>query len=227
MIPFYTQVQNCPFSSWQSKIFEIYPKNSKVVLPIFRPFLLYIPPDGFPTRNQRNVCAAARSALQDTGRQRRINAARHMLFHTGASARRNNAAFHGMFRIGRMFLRPLLFSLSYFSIPGRLWQGQTGHIRFHDGQRPGTPEFLPVTESEESPLCLPGQTLARPARPYLNPSSFTYLLYTSCLSPYTVSRVPLSAWQCRPDLSDAKVCHRVLIVRTEIYFLQILPLCRA
>lgn len=31
MIPFYTQVQNCPFSSWQSKIFEIYPKNSKVV----------------------------------------------------------------------------------------------------------------------------------------------------------------------------------------------------
>ncbi len=34
------------------------------------PFLLYIPPDGFPTRNQRNVCAAARSALQDTGEAR-------------------------------------------------------------------------------------------------------------------------------------------------------------
>lgn len=31
MIPFYTQGQNCPFSSWQSKGFEIYPKNSKVV----------------------------------------------------------------------------------------------------------------------------------------------------------------------------------------------------
>ena len=158
------------------------------------------------------------------GRQRRTNAARHVLFHVGASARRNNAAFHGMFRIGMMFLRPLLFSLPYLSIPGRLWQGQTGHIRFHDGQRPGTPEFLPVTESEESPLCLPRQTLARPARPYLNPPSFTYLLYTSCLSPYTVSRVLLSAWQCRPDLSDAKVCHRVLIVRTKMYFLQILPL---
>ena len=84
-----------------------------------------------------------------------------------------------MFRIGMMFLRPLLFSLPYLSIPGRLWQGQTGHIRFHDGQRPGTPEFLPVMESEESPLCLPRQTLARPARPYLNPPSFTYLLYNS------------------------------------------------
>ncbi len=31
VIPFYTQGQNCPFSSWQSKVFEIYPKNSKVV----------------------------------------------------------------------------------------------------------------------------------------------------------------------------------------------------
>lgn len=106
------------------------------------PFLLYIPPDGFPTRNQRNVCAAARSALQDTGEAR-------------ADKRR----------------------------PARAVSSRSF----------GTPEFLPVMESEESPLCLPRQTLVRPARPYLNPPSFTYLLYTSRLSPYIVSRVLLSA----------------------------------
>ena len=101
------------------------PKIARSPRPIIRPSLLYIPPDGFPTRNQRNVCAAARSVLQDTGRQWRTNAAQHVPFHAGASARRNNAAFHGMSRIGMMFLRPLLFSLPCLSIPGRLWQGQT------------------------------------------------------------------------------------------------------
>ena len=43
-------------------------------------------------------------------------------------------------------------------------------------------------------LFIPGrQTLVRPARPFLNPPSFTYLFYTSRLSPYIVSRVLLSA----------------------------------
>lgn len=95
------------------------------------------------------------------------------------------------------------------------------------GRDPARRSFCLSQNRKSPPLCLPRQTLVRPARPYLNPPSFTYLLYTSCLSPYTISRVQLSAWQCRPDLSDAKVCHRVLIVQTEMYFLQILPLCRA
>lgn len=29
VIPFYTQGQNCPFSSWQSRNFGIYPENVK------------------------------------------------------------------------------------------------------------------------------------------------------------------------------------------------------
>lgn len=70
-----------------------------------------------------------------------------------------------------------------------------------------------------------------PGRPLSNPPNRTLILpllhtfiYTFCLSLYTVSRVLLTAWPCRPDLSDTKVCHRVLIVRTEMNFLQILPL---
>lgn len=187
MIPFYTQGQNYPFSSWQSRNFGIYPKNVKVA-PSFYISLRTAFPPGI------SGMSVPQPALhyKTRGRQGRTNAALHVPFQAGASARRNNAAFHGMFRIGMMFLRPLLISLPCLFIPGRLWQGQTV-IRFHDGQRSGTPEFLPVMESEESPLCLPRQTLVRPARPYLNPPSFTYLLYTSRLSPYIVSRVLLSA----------------------------------
>lgn len=49
-------------------------------------------------------------------------------------------------------------------------------------------------------------------------------LFRQAMNP--LYRLPSASfcWPCRPDLSDAKVCHRVLIVRTEMYFLQILPL---
>lgn len=82
-----------------------------------------------------------------------------------------------------------------------------------------------LSQNRKSPpdVC-PGRPSSNPPGRTLYHPSFIYLIYTSCLFPYTVLRVPLPAWTCRPDLLDAKVCHRVLIVRTEMYFLQILPL---
>ena len=42
--PFYTQGQNAPFSFWQSKVFEIYPKNSKAAPANFPPIpFIYSP----------------------------------------------------------------------------------------------------------------------------------------------------------------------------------------
>ncbi len=94
------------------------------------------------------------------------------------------------------------------------------------GRDPARRSFCLSQNRKSHPCVCPGRPLPDPPG---RTSIFLFYIpfIQSCLSPYTVSRVLLSAWQCRPDLSDAKVCHRVLIVRTEMYFLQILPLCRA
>lgn len=85
MIPFYTQGQNYPFSSWQSRNFGIYPKNVKVA-PSFYISLRTAFPPGI------SGMSVPQPALhyKTRGRQGRTNAALHVPFQAGASARRNS-----------------------------------------------------------------------------------------------------------------------------------------
>ncbi len=91
------------------------------------------------------------------------------------------------------------------------------------GRDPARRSFCLSQNRKSPPYVCPGRPLPDPpGRTLILPLLYRYIHI--CLSPYTVSRVLLTAWPCRPDLSDAKVCYHVLIVRTEMYFLQILPL---
>lgn len=149
------------------------------------PFLLYIPPDGFPTRNQRNVCAAARSALQDTGEARadKRRPARAVSSRSFGTPKQRGISRHVP---DRHDVSPSFADLPTVSFhSGPAVAGANGDTSGSMTGRDPARRNSCLSWNRKSHR-LPRQTLVRPARPYLNPPSFTYLLYTSCLSPYIV-----------------------------------------
>ena len=159
VIPFYTQGQNCPFSSWQSRNFSIYPKNVKMA-PSFYISLRTAFPPGI------SGMSVPQPALhyKTRGRQRRTNAARHVLFHAGASARRNNAAFISRHVPDRHDVSPSFADLPTVSFhSGPAVAGANGDTSGSmTGRDPARRSFC-LSQNRKSPPCVcPGRPLSDP-----------------------------------------------------------------